>query len=71
MSSRAISNSSVLSVEAMDADRFHALDYDFHGLICAVADLQFAYKTIADNKAHVDRLCMLSLSTKEGLAGNL
>ena len=56
-----------LSVEAMDADRFHALDYDFHGLICAVADLQFAYKTIADNKAHVDRLCMLSLSTRKGL----
>jgi len=56
-----------LSVEAMDTDRFHALDYEFHGLICAVADLQFAYKTIADNKAHVDRLCMLSLSTKEGL----
>lgn len=55
------------AVNNMDADRFHNLDYEFHGLICAVANCDFAYATIAESKAHVDRLCILSLSTKEGL----
>ncbi|MGI9465275.1 MAG: GntR family transcriptional regulator [Aestuariivirgaceae bacterium] len=55
------------AVNDLDAGRFHNLDYEFHGLICAVANCDFAYTTIAESKAHVDRLCMLSLSTKEGL----
>lgn len=56
-----------LAVDGLDANRFHNLDYAFHHLICTAADCDFAYKTLAENKAHVDRLCMLSLSTREGL----
>lgn len=46
-------------------DEFHLLDYDFHLLLCVAADCEFAHKTIVDNKSHVDRLCALSLSSKE------
>lgn len=51
----------------MQISKFHALDYDFHNLICATAHSEFAYDTIADSKAHVDRLCMISLSTEKGM----
>lgn len=51
---------------AIDSDRFNALDYEFHRLICETAGCEFAFKTIAENKVYVDRLCMLSLSSKAG-----
>lgn len=54
--------------QAMDQtnfEEFHSLDYDFHLLLCVAADCEFAHKTIVDNKSHVDRLCALSLSSKE------
>ncbi|WP_282610464.1 GntR family transcriptional regulator [Pelagibius sp. Alg239-R121] len=50
-----------------DSDRFHELDYEFHHLICAAADSEFAFAAIAENKSHVDRLCMLSLANKSGM----
>lgn len=56
-----------LAVDEMNASDFHTLDYEFHYLICASAECEFAYQTIAQNKAHVDRLCMISLSSQEGL----
>lgn len=46
---------------------FHDLDYDFHNLICATARCEFAFDTIADSKTHVDRLCLISLSTERGM----
>lgn len=46
-----------------DAGTFHKLDYDFHQLICAAADQPAAFKTISENKAQVDRLCVLSLTS--------
>lgn len=46
---------------------FHELDYDFHNLICATAKCDFAFDTIADSKTHVDRLCLISLSTERGM----
>lgn len=55
------------ALNAMEISKFHALDYDFHNLICATANSEFAYDTIADSKAHVDRLCMISLSTEKGM----
>jgi len=45
-----------------DIDRFHTLDYEFHKTLCAAADAEFVFETIAENKAQVDRLCLLSLS---------
>lgn len=53
------------AMESMKFDEFHSLDYDFHLLLCVAADCEFAHKTIVDNKSHVDRLCVLSLSSKE------
>ncbi len=50
-----------------DTDRFHALDYDFHRLLCVAAGAEFAFATIAANKAHVDRLCMLSLVDSDAM----
>lgn len=50
------------AVAANDSEAFHSLDYDFHKLICAAAGVEFAFKVIADSKALVDRLCMLSLT---------
>lgn len=54
------------AAEAMDSDRFNALDYEFHRLICVTAGSEFAFKTIAENKVYVDRLCMLVLSSRAG-----
>ena len=54
------------AVQTMDSDLFNALDYEFHRLICVAADSEFAYKTIAENKVYVDRLCMLALASKSG-----
>lgn len=55
------------ALNAMEISKFHALDYDFHNLVCATANCEFAYDTIADSKAHVDRLCMINLSTEKGM----
>ncbi|MEO1089882.1 MAG: GntR family transcriptional regulator [Pseudomonadota bacterium] len=54
------------ALEAMDADCFNTLDYEFHRLLCATADCAFAFQTIAENKLYVDRLCMLALSSDAG-----
>lgn len=51
--------------EAVDADdhpRFHRLDDLFHHEICTRAGLGFAWELIAENKGHMDRVRMLSLS---------
>ncbi len=50
-----------------DAAGFHDLDYQFHQLLCRAARKAFAFDIIAANKAHVDRLCMLSLTGKTAM----
>ena len=45
-----------------DIDRFHKLDYDFHKLLCAVANSEFVFEAIVEAKAQVDRICILSLA---------
>jgi len=54
-------------VESMNIDDFHDLDYAFHHLICRAGDAEFAFETIAGNKAHLDRLCMIQLSSQSAL----
>ncbi|SFA95809.1 transcriptional regulator, GntR family [Poseidonocella pacifica] len=49
-------------VNGDDYGAFSVLDYAFHRILCEIADADFAYDTIAQEKAKVDRLCMLSLS---------
>ena len=50
------------AVQARDRNRFHALDDQFHREIGARAGLGFAWDIILENKAHMDRVRMLSLS---------
>jgi len=55
------------SFEAKDVDAFHGLDYEFHKLLCRAADAEFAFEVISENKARVDRLCVLSLTAQDGM----
>ncbi|WP_147108271.1 GntR family transcriptional regulator [Tateyamaria sp. syn59] len=50
------------SVRDRDVERFNALDYTFHKLICRIARSDFAFDVILSEKSKVDRLCTLSLS---------
>lgn len=50
------------AVGQSDVETFHKLDYEFHRLLCCAADCEFAFQTIAENKAQIDRLCVLSLA---------
>ena len=54
------------AVETGNADELHALDYEFHKLICDAANCSLAFKTIAEIKTHTDRVCMLELSDAAG-----
>lgn len=51
----------------LDITTFHALDYDFHHLVCISANAEFAFSTIAEGKSHSDRLCMICLTNKESM----
>ena len=55
------------AIAAGDVPAFHDLDYEFHRLLCAAAKQVFAFEIIAENKAQVDRLCMLALTSKEAM----
>ena len=50
------------AVEGGDRPRFHDLDDLFHREICARVGNGFAWDVILENKAHMDRVRMLSLS---------
>ncbi len=50
------------AIKARDVERFGALDYDFHKTLCQIAQVDFAFDVIMEEKSKVDRLCLLSLS---------
>jgi GntR family transcriptional regulator, rspAB operon transcriptional repressor len=50
------------AIEAHDKERFHALDDAFHHEICTLSGVGYVWELIQDNKAHMDRVRMLSLS---------
>lgn len=50
------------AIIAGDKALFHRLDDQFHREICARAGLGFTWELIAENKGHMDRVRMLSLS---------
>jgi len=56
-----------LAVDHDNYDRFRSLDYEFHKSLCAVAKVDYAFDVIAQEKAKVDRLCVLGLSKNERL----
>ena len=49
------------SIDSGQTAAFHALDYQFHKLLCELGDCHLAFGTIEECKRKVDRLCMLSL----------
>ncbi|MEP0089802.1 MAG: GntR family transcriptional regulator [Paracoccaceae bacterium] len=49
-------------------EAFHALDYDFHRLICVHAGHPIAFETMHRCKLQVDRLCVLSLGRDNEVA---
>lgn len=51
------------AIASHDRDLFHALDEEFHIGICELAEVGFIWDLIHDNKAHMDRIRMLSLNT--------
>lgn len=48
-----------------DHKRFAELDYEFHRTLCEIAGVPFAFDVIREEKAKVDRLCMLGLSKED------
>lgn len=53
------------ATEAMDVDRFGKLDYAFHKALCEIALADYAFEVILEEKAKIDRLCMLGLEKEQ------
>lgn len=51
-----------IACDAGDYATFGKHDYDFHKTLCEIAGVPFAFDIISEEKAKVDRLCLLSLS---------
>lgn len=56
------------AVQSNDVDAFHQLDYDFHRQLCETAQCAFAFDTVMENKAQIDRLCVLSMMDNDAMA---
>ena len=54
-----------IAVKADDFAQFSQLDYEFHKIICELAGTDYAFEIIQEEKAKVDRLCLLSLSKED------
>jgi DNA-binding GntR family transcriptional regulator len=48
-----------------DSNIFGKLDYEFHQTLCQIAKADYAFDVISDEKAKVDRLCVLGLSKED------
>ena len=53
------------ALESGKLDQFHALDYEFHKLICQLGGCPLAFDTIEECKNKVERLCVLSLDRED------
>jgi len=58
------------ALKAGNLPDFHALDYDFHRIICELSGNPLAFEIVRDSKEKVDRLCVLSL-TKDSEAASV
>ncbi len=50
------------AIKENDFEKFGALDYEFHKILCQIGQVDFAFDVIMAEKSKVDRLCLLSLS---------
>lgn len=53
------------AVAAKNVERFGQLDYEFHKILCAIAQVDYAFEVILREKAKVDRLCMLGIEKEQ------
>lgn len=53
------------AVAASDVEGFGKLDYEFHKTLCGIGQVDYAFDVILEEKAKVDRLCMLGLSKEQ------
>ncbi len=56
------------AVASDNSEAFHALDYQFHKLICELGGHKLAFNTIQECKQKIDRLCVLSLGREQEAA---
>lgn len=49
-------------------EKFGTLDYEFHQILCDIAQVDFAFEVIEFEKAKVDRLCSLGLAKEDRMA---
>lgn len=56
------------AVRENNVDAFHRQDYDFHRQLCDAAGVAFAFDAILENKAKIDRLCVLSMMDRDAMA---
>lgn len=61
-------NAQSKSLQDVNYDEFVKLDYDFHKILCHIAKADFAFDVIMEEKSRVDRLCVLSSSTKNAMS---
>lgn len=54
--------------ERNDIELFHKLDNEFHYLLCRAGGDVFAFETIQNAKAPIERLCVLSLTNPDEMA---
>ncbi|WP_380055528.1 GntR family transcriptional regulator [Falsihalocynthiibacter sp. SS001] len=55
------------AVAEQDHERFGPLDYQFHKILCGIANADYAFDVILEEKSKVDRLCMLGLEKEQRL----
>jgi DNA-binding GntR family transcriptional regulator len=56
------------AIATSERERFHALDDEFHRRMGALAGVGFVWDMVRENKAHTDRVRLLSLSSGAELA---
>ena len=50
-----------------DVERFGKLDYEFHKTLCAISGADYAFDVILEEKAKIDRLCVLGIEKEQRL----
>lgn len=53
------------AVETKDVEKFGQLDYEFHEVLCGIGQVEYAFEVILEEKAKVDRLCMLGMEKEQ------
>ncbi|WP_298299278.1 GntR family transcriptional regulator [uncultured Litoreibacter sp.] len=56
-----------LAVAQSDHEAFGRLDYEFHKTLCQIARADYAFDVILEEKAKIDRLCMLGHDKEQRL----